>query len=215
MKSQIQTALVGLLLLVIGAALILWIAYELWTSLTANVNESLAAAIATGSLVAMGAIWVKHTEHQHSVEAEFRERKVAVFNSFIDILNYAQNKNADQDLLTSKIKKFQDDLMFWSGPKVVKGFFDFKAHGRTLVSSPMKTVGELAVALENTGKLIMAMRKDAGLSNRGIVRHWTRRCSKATVMGAQYIVRDSEEFLTALEENPNTPVGELDEASGG
>ena len=214
MKNQKWATFVSVLLLFAGAALILWMARELWTFLLVDVNESIAAALATGLLVAVAAIWVKHIEHRHSVEAEFREKKIAVFNSFIGILDSARAKNANQEQLTKQIKEFQDDMMFWSGPQVVKAFFDFKTHGRTLNASTLRTVGELATPLENTGKLILAMRKDAGLSNRGIVEHWARRCSRATVLGAQYFVRNPEEFLTVLDESPDTPVSNLDRAVG-
>ena len=214
MKSEKWTTFVGVLLLLVGVALILWMARELWIFVVVGVNESIAAALATGLLVAVGAIWVKHIEHRHSVEAEFREKKIVVFNRFIGILDSAQAKEGTQEHLTEQIKKFQDDMMFWSGPQVVKAFFDFKANGRTLNASTLRTVEELAVPLENTGKLILAMRKDAGLSNRGIVRHWALRCSRATVLGAQYMVRNPDAFLTVLDKSPNTLVSDLDQAAG-
>ena len=46
---------------------------ELWSTLS-TLDKSVFAALITGTLVASAAIYVKHVEHRHSVEAQFTSR---------------------------------------------------------------------------------------------------------------------------------------------
>ena len=74
-----------------------------------------------------------------------------------------------------------------------------------------KTVDGLGRSVQRLGDLILAMRKDVGLSNRGIVTGSTHKISKGTIMGARYMLRYPDLFLNCLRENPDTPLSQLAE----
>lgn len=180
-------------ILVIGA----WfLAFEL-IPILATGNPSILAAIITGTLVAVGAIYVKHIEHKHSVEAQFRDAKVQMYNDFIELFDSFSEGGGPEDAV-SELKKWRRQLLFWGGPKVIKTSFQLQNTAENL-----DTVEGMGNSVEIIGDLILAMRQDLGLSNRGIVEGVSSGISQATVVGARYKLRHADIFLQCLRENPS------------
>ena len=207
MSNKLKTVgkvLLGLLLLVGLALGAWWVLKAAWSGLSGLLDERVLAALITGALVAAGAIWVKHIEHRHFVEAQFRDSKVELFNEFIDALDKLATEGIPTEELVQKMKEWKRKTLFWGGPKVLRGFLSLSE-----LEGGDKTVGELARSVQVMGELILAMRKDVGLSNRGLVTGATQRVGKGTIVGARYMLRHPDLFLTCLRANPSMPLEDL------
>lgn len=180
-----------------------WMLHAVWSVLF-SLDKSVLAALITGTLVASGAIWVKYIEHRHSVEAQFRDAKVKLFNDFMEFLDQMATKVITTEEGTNMLKEWKRKTLFWGGPKVMAGFLSLSKQ-----RSDSKTVGEMARHVQVLGDLILAMRKDVGLSNRGIVTGSTKGVSKGTILGARYMMRYPDLFLDCLQKDPSTPIERL------
>ena len=192
--------LLGLLLLAVLVLGIWWILSGAWSALS-SLDKRVFAALITGLLVASGAIWVKRLEHRHSVEAQFRDAKVNLFNDFIGVLDEVDSRDISTEELALKVREWKRKTLFWGGPKVMHSFLSLSELG---VDS--KTVEGMAQSVEKVGKLILAMRKDVGLSNRGLVPTSTNGVSKETIMGAHYMLRHPNLFLACLVKDPSMQI---------
>ena len=106
--------------------------------------------------------------------------------------------------LIPAMKEWKRRLLFWGGPKVMRGFLSLSN-----LPSSNKTVGEMSRSTQVMGELILAMRKDVGLSNRGLVTGATKGVSKGTIMGARYMLRNPDLFLACLRADPSMSIEEL------
>ena len=158
----------------------------------------LAAVIAVGGVVvtAMAGLVLKRLEKKHEVEAQFRAEKAELFEDFLIQFDKLSAKDASgPDELVQYLKDFQRKIVFWSHPKVIRSYFELRAS-----VGLSQTVGQLSRMLEATGKLILAMRKDVGLSNFGF---------DQKTFAANLILRNSEIFLSSLKENPEMTIEDL------
>ena len=199
----IWRTVLGLFLLAALASGTWWIVQVALSALS-GLDKGVLAALVTGTLVAAGAIWVKHIEHRHSVEAQFRDAKVKLFNELMDALDKVATKDIAAEKLLGVLKESKRRMLFWGGPKVMNGFLSLSEFG-----GESKSVGDMARGLEAMGDLILAMRKDVGLSNRGIVAGSMKGISKATVFGARYMLRHPDLFLDCLQKDPSTAIEHL------
>ena len=194
--------LLGFVLLA-GLALATWWILEKLLPFLSMLDASVLAALVTGSLLASGAIYVKHVEHRHSVEAQFREAKLALFNDFMKLFNRITDEDIDHEEFVAELKRWKRKLLFWGGPGVLRAF-------APLSHMQMDdTVGSLADSLGKLGTLILEMRKDVGLSNRGLVRETHAGISKSTILGARQILRNPDLFLECLRKDPSMPMSKL------
>ena len=175
----------------------------LWYSYLSTLDAEVLAALVTGALVATGAIYAKYLEHRHSVEAQFRDSKVELFNNFMALFGRISGDDLQQEDVVSELKEWSRQLLFWGGPGVVKAAHSMKDMPNT------STVGGFAKALEKMGTLIIEMRKDLGLSNRGIADNIPVGVNQATVLAAKQILRHPNLFLQCLLENPSMPMAEM------
>ena len=199
----------GLVFLFGIAVLSVWGAIELIAYLVTadKIIVTAAISIVAVCITTLSAFWIKKVEKKHEVEAQFRKPKVKVFNDFVREFDRLSEDKVVAEDLAQKLKEWQRNLLFWSGPGVLKGFIALReGFGDT------KTVGGLNRGTQIIGGLILAMRKDLGLSNRGI--------DKDT-FGAHYMLRHASTFLAAVKENPEMTTEEyakieklLDEKAG-
>ena len=201
--KAVGKVLLGLLLLAVLVFGTWWMLQAVFSALS-NLDKSVFAALITGTLVASGAIWVKYIEHRHSVEAQFRDAKVELFNDFMNVLDKAAANDISTEEITQTLKEWKRRTLFWGGPKVMRGFLSLSELG-----SDSKTVGGMARGTQLIGDLILAMRKDVGLSNRGIVTEATKGVSKGTIVGARYMLRHPDLFLDCLRKDPSMPMERL------
>ena len=178
-----------------------WVLSNLGEVLT-TLDKSVIAALVTVTGVAIGTIWVKHIEHRHSVEADFRKEKVTLYRGFVEMFdNVSSGKVSD---LASELKKWKRELLFWGSPEVIRLFHQLSS----LATTDKQSVSDLAASTNVIGSLLLAMRKDVGLSNKAIVKALVG-VPKGTVFGARHIMRSSDLFLLKLKEDPNLLVAEL------
>ena len=180
-----------------------WVLHSAWSVLS-GVDKTIIAALVTGTIIATGAICVKHIEHRHGVDAQFREHKVELFNEFVAMFNeVSSGGGVEARDLAPLLVEWKRKLLFWGGPKAFRGFL---ALGD--VEANPATVGGVGKSMEVIGNLLLAMRRDVGLSNRGIVRRVSG-VSRGTVFGARYIMRRAELFLRCLRSTPDMALSEL------
>ena len=166
-----------------------------------ELDKTVSAALLTAAGVAITAIIVKHVEHRHTVEAQFRDNKVKLFQDFLleyDKLSLRKgNEDDDNQHLVEFLKDWQRKIIFWGGPSVLKNFLALK-NGM----GPINTVQDMGNVLQLMGDLILSMRKDLGLSNIGINRQ---------AFAAHLILRHATLFLSALKTNPSMKLSEYEE----
>ena len=192
------------LLLLSGLGLGAWWVLQVVWSAFSGLNKEIAASLVAGTLVAAGAIWGKYMERRHSVEAQFRDAKVALFNEFMKALDQAVDGSKSPDEFTSMLKEWKRKLLFWGGPKVMARYLSL---GERL--GHVNTVQEMALSTQAMGDLILAMRKDIGLSNRGIITGTTMGIPRGTIFGARYLMRYPNFFLDHLRKCPTMTMDEL------
>ena len=178
-----------------------WVLSNLGEVLT-TLDKSVIAALVTVTGVAIGTIWVKHVEHRHSVEADFRKEKVTLYRGFVEMFdNVSAGKVSN---LARELKKWKRELLFWGSPEVIRLFHQLSS----LATSDDQSVSDLAASTNIIGGLLLAMRKDVGLSNRAIVKAVVG-VPRGTVFGSRHIMRNPDLFLLKLKEDPNLLVSEL------
>lgn len=186
--------------LVLGLlAMFIWLIAKFVGVLVTLDSIVLAAVIAVGGAVitAITAILVKKVEKKHEVEAQFRENKVELFNSLLVEFDKLFDESKDNPLeMVEFLKGFQRKLLFWAGPKVMKEYLALRTG-----TGKIETIDDTARSLQLMGTLILAMRKDLGLSNSGL---------NAQTFGATLILRHAGVFL---EHHRKTPTMTSDEFS--
>ena len=121
-------------------ALVVWGAIELIAYLVTADKIIVAATISIVAvcITTLSAFWIKKVEKKHEVEAQFRKPKVKMFKDFLrEFDRISEDKVASEDLV-KKLKEWQRNLLFWSGPGVLKEFIalreglgDTKYRGRS------------------------------------------------------------------------------------
>ena len=180
-------------------AAVLWLVGGLVTALPAQDSIVLAAVIAVGGAVvtAITALFVKKVEKKHEVEAQFRQDKVDLFSDLLtrfDQLSSGSNTVGEE--LMDFLKDFQRKIVFWAGPRVMMKYFAL----RKGLTTEIRTIGDLDRSSQLMGALILAMRKDVGLSNFGL---------DPRTFAAELILRHADLFLNRLKDNPNMTTAEF------
>ncbi len=197
MKKILGQISLGLLALGI-LGLVGWGAFELFSwvkDAAADSDVVVASVIATAGVVlsALTAIVVKNIEKTQEVDAQFREKKFELFLEFLRQFDKL-SMGSDDDLVVF-LKDFQRRIVFWGSPNVLKCYF-----GLRVASTQTSTVKGLAGSLTSLSDLILAMRKDLGLSNGQL---------DPKTFGVQLILKNSALMLKVLKENPKMSVEEF------
>jgi hypothetical protein len=137
------------------------------------------AAIVTvlGSVLVVA--WTYSNEKNKSREEAHRQRKVEIYATFMNTLlgfffsDQIQKMDLKTDFVTDErqvaanLCHLKRDVLLWSSPTVVQEFMNY------FMSINVGAIREEDVAKEaaKIGKVIMAMRSDLGLSNKGLDQH--------------------------------------------
>lgn len=100
------------------------------------------------------------------IEESHRSRKVEMYLDFVGMVsNFMQASNPEnkkkalnQQQILDKIEKFQNGILLWGGPKVLKAYL----HYRVVADSGNDEL------FESVDGLYLAIREDIGLSNEGL-----------------------------------------------
>lgn len=172
-----------------------------------SANPDVQAAIITGVLLFVGTMTVKHFENRRSIEAQFREAKVQMFDDFLEIFDGFSQPGHDFNAAASELKKWRRKLLLRGGPNVIKASFRLLAFHQI----ELNTVEDMAKSVERIGSLILAMRRDLGISNSGIAEGVSGKVNQATIVGVRHILRNADMFLECLENDPNMSMKDFGE----
>ncbi len=187
----------GLFLLAVIGALAYWMVSSIWdwfSSLDSNLAVGLLTASSTIIVATLTLVVGKYFERAKEAESHLRAQKIAMYDDFLKNLFelFHQEGEKESDDLVPFLQEWQRKLVVWGGPGVLKSFITWK---ESFSEEPN------AQSVFKMGEFFMAMRKDIGLSNRGIeAGHFSH-----------LILRHASLFLSAAKENPNITLRELAE----
>ncbi|MCY4527855.1 MAG: hypothetical protein OXD46_02335 [Chloroflexi bacterium] len=164
----------------------------------AAADSTVLAAFITAGFVVVGAAWAKYLEHSNSVKAQFRESKSELYNEVLEVLENLSGNNMPPEELATAIKKWKRKTMFWGSPKVVRALLSLGNTGKMGTD-----VGDVAARTQMLGTLLLAMRKDVGLSNRGICPKRYGNLSKGTILAAYHMIKHPDLFLSTAQSTPS------------
>ena len=149
-----------------GVALVHYLV-STFAGLNPNVAAAIVAGIATVFVSLVTVIVGKRAEAVALITKEQREKKIPVYESFIEFsIRYTLKKGGDSQLSEEEVRQFLTEytqrMMVWGSDEVIAAWVTFRYS--SIGSSP-STDGN--AVLEQFEKIILAMRKDLGHKNKG------------------------------------------------
>ncbi|MFC1581226.1 hypothetical protein ACFL4N_10015 [Thermodesulfobacteriota bacterium] len=198
-KERIS-AFVALLLLVIFGWFIWWLFTTAWSKLS-SLDSNLAIGVLTAATtVIVAALTVslgRYFERKKEIEAHFRERKVEIYDEFLHaffkIFAGDDTAKPDENDLVSFLREWQRKMILWGGSNVLSAYMKWNTNLRK--GEPNAQSVFLMEAF------FKAIRKDLGLSNRGLGKG----------IFSHLMLKNAELFLQEAKENPNITLAELGE----
>ncbi len=199
MKSFIKkSASILLLFAIFGAFIwgIYWSVSSIWDTLV-SVDTKLAVGIVAAVTTVIGATLTvtigKYFERKQAVEADFRERKVEIYDEFLGefFKLFESQNNMDDSRLVSFLKEWNRKVVVWGGSEVLRSYIKWMGH--------LKSSEPNAESMFLMGDFVLAVRKDLGLSNKGIDRKTF----------ASLILKNPDLFLEMATKNPRVTLAEL------
>ena len=192
----------------VGFAIIaasLWGVYfflaKLWKAFS-SLESGVAIAVITATsgivVTTFTVIISKHLEKKRDIEASFRKTKADIYDDFLKIIfkifweaSKGKDQNSIHNKLVSDFREFHRSLILWGGPTALKGYSEWY--------NLIKTEPTSAKAILKMEDFFKCLRKDLGISNRGIKR------------GAivSLFVNDIDLLLACYNKNPNVTLNDL------
>ena len=175
---------------------IYWIISSIWDALV-SVDTKLAVGIVAAVTTVIGATLTvtigKYFERKQAVEADFRERKVEIYDEFLGefFKLFESQNNMDDSRLVSFLKEWNRKVVVWGGSEVLRSHIKWMSH--------LKSSEPNAESMFLMGDFVLAVRKDLGLSNKGIDRKTF----------ASLILKNPDLFLDMALKNPRVTLAEL------
>ena len=168
MKSSEREIVLGIFVLIIlivtSYFFLNWI-FDVFLKLEKTVQASIIAAI-VGLFSILFTFW---KERRRSFIEAHREKKIQAYSKFVDVLFDFLSKTKHQKT-NSELKvddNFQQlwmdmskELLFYGSPKVLTAFNSFK--------NPSNQTENTSMIIRRVGQILLAIREDIGLSNRGL-----------------------------------------------
>ena len=149
---------------------LMWLILTHFLVFLEQANPSVSAAIVGGMATVMTAfmvaIFTQRQIKQRELDEAHRERKVAIYHRFLDVLTRSllqKNPNShvkpinDKELITF-IVTFKTEVVLWGSPKVINALYKFEKKSKENNENPLSIVDDL----------YRAIREDIGLSNSGL-----------------------------------------------
>lgn len=140
-----------------------------------NLEESTRAALITASatvFVAVASVFLtRYFERRAARERAEQEKRIPVYEDFVrDFLQLigatkppAERKEVDEEGAFAVIGKFTEKLIIWGSPDVIRTWVDYRYHSW---NAENQTPEEQLEMLTKTDDLLLALRRDLGLSNK-------------------------------------------------
>ena len=172
MKTATKQAMKGFLIfavLISLAVILLW----RFLSIFVTIDKSVQASIIAGAVALISVILTFLKERNRSIREAHREKKVEIYSIFSDMIinviimsrkkgNVSDTFYSSQEFL-DRMFEMKKGLMFYGSPKVLNNFCAWQLYSEAdhKIDSPTRMI-------ELVGDVILAMRSDIGLSNRGL-----------------------------------------------
>ena len=192
----------------IGLLLISLCGWFLWSVLSfaweklSSVDSKLAVGLITASTtVVVAALTVslgRYFERKKEIESHFRNKKIQIYDEFLQeffkLFHQQDNStSSDEQDLTLFLVEWQRKMILWGGSNVLASYIKWK--NQLAKGEPN------AQSMFLTDDFFKAIRKDLGLSNRGLEKG----------IFVHLILKNSELFLQMAKEQPNITLTELSE----
>ncbi len=164
-KELILGSVLLITLVVVGFFLLRWL-----TGAVFSLEDKTGATIIGGFIAFALAIFAFWREIRKSRQEAHRERKVEIYQNFSEIIfemikNSGDDKKnkeyAESSEFMEKMWKYKQGILFYGSPKVINTFATWQKN------TEIKDKSALEVMM-GVGDLLLAMRSDLGLSNRGL-----------------------------------------------
>lgn len=140
--------------------------YVLWVGLGAfsGANPTTQAALLAGLVAVFSLIFTYWKERSRSLKEAHRDKKIEVYSKFYELMfgvlaGVNSGKRPSESDLAEAFFEISKGVLFYGAPPVVSALADFKRVHST--SDPIE-------AMRRAGRILLAMREDIGLSNRGL-----------------------------------------------
>lgn len=199
---QLSWSLVSLAVLaglLFGAYMIVTGIWTAFSKLKLEIAVAIVAATTTVLVSVLTVVLGKYFERQREVEAHFRDRKLALYEQFLDQFfrlfqeQDQQAKPDDANTLTQFLKEWQKRIVLRGSPGVLKAYFNWKNH----VTKEVPDADSLFLMDE----FFRELRADVGQSSRGL-----RKGAFSNL-----ILRQAPLFLHMAKKNPKLRLTELAE----
>ena len=167
-----------------------------------DVDAKLIVGIVAAGATVLGSVLTitigKYQERKRDIEATFRELKIKMYDEFLETMfnmfRQTRQKETMGNLdLEDFFHKLQRELIFWAGPNALTAYNKWKRHLAAKPNNPD------ANTLYYMSEFILSIRKDLGLSNRGLNRD----------ILVHMLLRNPDLFLTLTAKNPNITFAEI------
>jgi len=141
----------------------------IFSGLQKEVAAAIVAAVGTILVSVISVTVGKYFERKRSIEQELREKKIPMYNGFVEFLfkilmaDKIGKQMSEKDMMMY-FSKFTQELMVWGSDEVVSLWSNYRRH---FVREDKVTSLSNMFELE---KLLLAIRKDTGHKNKGLNR---------------------------------------------
>jgi len=175
MPLRARELLVGILIIAV-AVLIFWWVLSAASTFFLGLDKAVASAIVAGTATIFGILFAYWKDRRKTAEEAHREKKISVYTPFLDIIFIVMkksNSNITPDQANDpageylRSTEFFDSLIeikkgmtFYGSPDVIKAMNAWQSRAGKESNG--------LVIMKLVGDLLLAMRKDIGLSNKGL-----------------------------------------------
>lgn len=195
-SSKLQIFFSFILLIGLIAGLV-WSVIFLWNWFS-TLNSDLAVGMLTASstiiVATLTLVLGRFFERVKEAESHLRAQKIELYDDFLkEIFKLFHGKDDyEADNLVPFLQEWQRKLVVWGGPNVLSSFVKWKLY----LASNNKPDAKSVFLMDD---FFREMRKDIGLSNRGLEKGFF----------SHLILRHSDVFLSAAKTNPKITLAEL------
>ena len=197
-KMQKIYTIIVVFLLGLFAWLAWWIFSAAWaklSSLNTNLAVGLLTAFTTVLVAALTVSLGRYFERKKEIESHFREKKVEIYDEFLKeffkLFSEEVSETPKENDLVTFLREWQRKMILWGGSDVLASYLKWKVH--------LGKGDPDAQSIFLTEEFFKSIRKDLGLSNRGLEKG----------IFVHFILRNSELFLQIAKNNPNITLAEL------
>ena len=190
------TLSIGALMIIAGLVFAFMLLSVVFDTISGDAKIAVGLFTVAGTLVAK--LVLDNKDHRRSIESHYRDRKTKMYNDYLNVVwdMFLQRKALSQSKIMEFHKKWHGDLIFWGGPSVAKTYIKWKAKLVSGADNPDEHDAELVFMLWD---LVLEMRKDLGLSNKGLDRKTF----------TPLLLNDASKLLDAAETDPNVKLSDL------